>query len=71
MKKIGGYLAIIGIALIVLPYFGLTIMFLGKIDELGVTTAWAIKIGLIVIGAALYFMGKSGESEKTELDLPK
>lgn len=71
MKKIGGYLAIIGIALIILPYFGLTIMFLGKIDELGVSTAWAIKIGLIVIGAVLFFMGKSAETKETELELPR
>ncbi|WP_179022317.1 hypothetical protein [Winogradskyella forsetii] len=71
MKKIGGYLAVIGIALIVLPYFGLTIMFLGKIDELGVSAAWAIKIGLIVLGVVLFFMGKSAETKEKELELPK
>ncbi|WP_178987534.1 hypothetical protein [Winogradskyella schleiferi] len=64
-------MAVIGIALIVLPYFGLTIMFLGKIDELGVSAAWAIKIGLIVLGAILFFMGKSAETKETELELPK
>ena len=56
MKRLGSYMAIAGILLIVLPYFGFTIMFLGKIDELGETTAWSIKIGLIVIGAVLFFM---------------
>ncbi|WP_179005138.1 hypothetical protein [Winogradskyella forsetii] len=71
MKKIGGYLAVIGIALIVLPYFGLTIMFLGQIDELGVSAAWAIKIGLIVLGAILFFIGKSAETKEKELELPK
>ncbi|WP_299106496.1 hypothetical protein [uncultured Winogradskyella sp.] len=70
MKKIGGYLAVVGIALIVLPYLGLTIRFLGWIDELGTLPAWAIKIGLVVVGAVLFFMGKP-EVEETELELPK
>ena len=56
-------MAIAGIALIILPYFGLTIMFLGKIDELGETTALLIKIGIIVLGAVLYFMGKPAKEE--------
>ena len=66
MKKIGGYMAIIGIALIVLPYLGLTIRFLSWIDELGTTSAWAIKIGLILVGAALFFMGKSAAEDGVE-----
>ncbi|WP_299099192.1 hypothetical protein [uncultured Winogradskyella sp.] len=70
MKKIGGYMAVIGLALIILPYIGLTIRFLGWIDELGTFPAWAIKIGLVVIGAVLFFMGKP-EVEETELELPK
>ena len=70
MKKIGGYLAVIGIALIVLPYFGLTIRFLDWIDNWGEIVSWAIKIGLIIIGAVLFFMGKSA-TEETELELPK
>lgn len=61
MRRIGSYLAIAGVLLIVLPYFGLTIMFLGKVDELGVSTAWAIKLGLIVLGVILFFMGKSSD----------
>ncbi|WP_296380785.1 hypothetical protein [Winogradskyella sp.] len=66
MRKIGGYMAVIGIALIVLPYFGLTIRFLDWIDNWGETVSWAIKIGLIVVGAALYFMGKPSEEEATD-----
>lgn len=58
MRKVGVYAMLIGIALIVLPYFGLTLKLFGKIDELGETTAWAIKIGLIVVGAVLFFLGK-------------
>jgi len=70
MRKIGTYLALIGIALIVLPYFGLTLRFLDWINNWGATVAWAIKIGLIVVGAILFFMGKS-QSEDTEIELPK
>lgn len=66
MKKIGGYVAIAGILLIVLPFFGLTIKFLGWIDELGTTPAWAIKIGLVVVGAIMFFTGKSDDTETTE-----
>jgi len=66
MKKIGGYMAVAGILLIVLPYLGLTIRFLGWIDELGATPAWAIKIGLIVIGAVLFFIGKPSVEEDVE-----
>lgn len=58
MKRIGAYVALAGILLIVLPYFNLTIMFLSRIDELGETSALAIKIGLIVIGLILFFMDK-------------
>ena len=48
----------------------MTIRFLGWIDELGTLPAWAIKIGLVVVGAVLFFMGKP-EVEETELELPK
>jgi len=68
MKKLGGYIAIIGIATIVLPYLNLQLRFLGWIDNWGETVAWAIKIGLIIVGAALFLMGgssKASESEKT------
>jgi len=68
MKKIGGYLAIAGILLIVLPYFGLTLRLLGWIDELGVTQAWAIKIGLVVLGALLFFTAKSPEQAPPEVE---
>tara|TARA_R110002049_G_scaffold308777_2_gene514037 strand:- start:1068 stop:1286 length:219 start_codon:yes stop_codon:yes gene_type:complete len=68
MKKIGGYFAVIGIALIVLPYFGLTIRFLDWIDNWGDTVSWAIKIGLILVGAVLFFMGKPSENDNTTVE---
>ena len=63
MKKIGVYIAIVGVALIVLPYFGLTIRFFDWVNNWGETVSWAIKIGLIVIGAFLFFMGKPSQEE--------
>ncbi len=60
-------MAVIGIALIVLPYLGLTITFLGWIDDLGTTAAWGIKIGLIVVGAALFFLAKPSEDDVEEV----
>ncbi len=66
MKKLGGYIAIIGIATIVLPYLNLQLRFLGWIDNWGEPVAWAIKIGLIVIGAALFFMGGSNAKPAPE-----
>ncbi len=63
MRKLGVYTMIIGIALIVLPYFGLTIKVLGEIDRLGTTTAMAIKIGIIALGAVLFYFGKSSTKE--------
>ncbi|RNC85139.1 MAG: hypothetical protein ED556_11275 [Winogradskyella sp.] len=63
MRKIGTYAALIGLALIILPYFGLTLKLFGMIDELGETPAWAIKIGLIVIGVVLFILGKPSEEE--------
>lgn len=61
-------MAVIGIALIVLPYFGLTIRFLDWINNWGETVSWVIKIGLIVIGAFLFFMDKT---KTEELELPE
>lgn len=70
MRKIGTYAILIGLALIILPYFGLTLRLFGMIDELGELPAWAIKIGLVVAGAVLFFLGKP-EAEEVELELPE
>ncbi|WP_299521234.1 hypothetical protein [Winogradskyella sp.] len=70
MRKIGIYVIIIGVALIILPYFGLTLRLFGMIDELGETPAWAIKIGLIVVGAILFFIGKPSKEQLTSEEEP-
>lgn len=70
MKKIGGYMAFFGLFAIVLNFFDRAPTILMWIYTWGDTAAWAIKIGLIVVGAVLFFMGKS-EAEDIELEIPK
>ncbi|WP_299891141.1 hypothetical protein [uncultured Lacinutrix sp.] len=68
MKRIGGYIALFGILAIVLPFFNLQLRLLGWIDNWGEAVSWAIKIGLIVIGAALFFMSKKEVEETQEIE---
>ena len=56
MRKIGGYMVFFGLFAIVLNFFDRVPTILMWIYSWGETPAWAIKIGLIVIGAVLYFM---------------
>ncbi|MGB0982359.1 MAG: hypothetical protein ACPGUH_09695 [Winogradskyella sp.] len=65
MKKIGGYMAFFGIFAIILNFFDRVPSILMWIYNWGETTAWAIKIGLIVVGAVLYFIGNSKEEEES------
>jgi len=67
MKKIGGYAVFLGILLIVLPFVGLELKFFSLIDGLGETTAWIIKLGLIIIGAILFILSKSSVDEEVEI----
>jgi hypothetical protein len=69
MKKVGMYMALFGALAIVLNFFDRVPTLLMWIYSWGDTVAWAIKIGLIVVGAILFFMGKSdveGEVETVE-----
>lgn len=65
MKKLGGYIAFFGLLAIVLNFFDRVPTILQWIYEWGDTTAWAIKIGLVIIGGALYFMGGKKQDEST------
>ena len=61
MKKIGSYMAIFGVQAIVLNFFDRVPTLLMWIYSWGDTAAWAIKIGLVVVGAILFFMGSKTE----------
>jgi len=63
MKKIGSYMAIFGVLAIGLPFFDLQLRFLSWIDMWGETVSWAIKIGLIVVGAILFFVGSKQDAD--------
>ncbi len=63
MKRLGAYIALFGIAAIVLSYFNRQLSILSWIDNWGETVSWVIKIGLIVVGAVLFFKTKSTVKE--------
>lgn len=62
MKQIGGIMVLFGAAAIVMNFMDRVPRLLAWIYNWGETTAWIIKIALIVVGAVLYFMGKPSET---------
>lgn len=64
MKSIGMYMAIAGIASIVLHFLGRNLVILMWIDMWGETMGWVIRIGFIVVGAILFFTMPSHEEEE-------
>lgn len=65
MRGIGTLLILLGVAAIGLDFFNRVPTLLMWIYNWGDTVAWAIKIGLIVVGAALWFFGGSGEDQES------
>jgi len=63
MNSIGLYMAIAGIASVVLHFMNMNLRLLMWIDMWGPTVGWAIRIGLIVVGGALFLLGAGGEEE--------
>ncbi len=57
MKTLGMYMAIAGLASIVLYFMNMQLTLLMWIDNWGETTGWIIRGGLVVVGAALFLMG--------------
>ena len=66
MRKIGSFLVLIGLAAIVMNFFGFAPKILIWIYGWGEGVAWAIKFGLVVVGAILYAVGPSPSSEEGE-----
>lgn len=66
MKNFGGFLALLGIAAIVMKYLDRVPRLLIWIYEWGENVAWAIKIGLVVVGGAMYLFGPKDEEDATE-----
>jgi hypothetical protein len=62
MKFAGGLMVFLGIGSLILKYMGTELMMLSWIDDWGPTVAQAIRIGLIVVGAALWLVASKRET---------
>ena len=62
MKQAGLYLLIAGVGTILLNLIGMEFRFLSWIDMWGETVGWAIRVGAIVLGGALWFFGNSSQT---------
>lgn len=62
MKSIGSTMFLFGAAATVMGFFDRVPRLLSWIDSWGEGVSWAIKIGLIVVGAALYIVGRKNEA---------
>jgi len=64
MRQIGSLLVFLGVFAIGLEFLDRVPSVLVWIYNWGEGVAWAIKIGLIVVGALLWFMGSSATEEE-------
>ncbi len=65
MRKIGSYMVFFGLFAIVLNFFDRVPSILMWIYSWGDTTAWVIKLALVVVGAILFFVGGKPEELET------
>lgn len=63
MEKIGSTLLWFGIGSIVLYFLNMEFIILAWIDMWGPEVGWGIRIGMVVIGGVLWFLGKKGEAQ--------
>ncbi|NNE24088.1 MAG: hypothetical protein HKN11_15905 [Rhizobiales bacterium] len=66
MGNIGSTLLLFGVGSIALNFFNYEFVLLSWIDNWGPGIGWAIRIAMIVIGAAMFFLdgGEVGEEEQ-------
>ena len=64
MKTVGTYLFIFGLGSIILYFMNMQFKLLMWIDNWGDTVGWGIRIGMVVVGAALFFFGRSQEASE-------
>jgi hypothetical protein len=62
MKLIGGLLLLFGVGSMVLYFLGMEFTLMQWIDNWGSETGWAIRIGMAVVGAVLFFIGSKRQS---------
>ena len=70
IQGIGGTIALAGVASIVLNFINFNLRILMWIDAWGDGVGWAIRVGLVLLGAAIYaagaFLGKEEPAAATE-----
>lgn len=66
MKKWGGTLFFFGVGSIILSFLGLQFVILAWIDLWGPTAGWAIRIGLALVGGAMWLLGRAPEAPPPE-----
>ena len=66
LSAIGGFLALAGVGSIILNFIGYNLRILIWIDKWGTAAGWGIRIGLIVVGALLWFIGSKYSSKSGE-----
>ena len=64
MKQIGSIMFVFGALATITGFMNSVPRLLAGIYNWGETTAWIIKIGLIIAGAVLYFIGNKKEVSK-------
>ena len=63
MQGIGGFMVLLGAGSFVLHFMDMEFKLLSWVDNWGPTAGIAIRIGLIVVGAILWFLGRQQESK--------
>jgi len=63
MKNIGGTMFFFGVGSIVLSFLNMEFIVLAWVDMWGPSIGWAIRIGLAVVGGALWLLGRHQEAQ--------
>jgi hypothetical protein len=69
LNGIGAFLALIGVVSSILYLINYNLRILAWIDVWGTGIGWIIRIGLIVGGAALFFLFKGAEDDEAEAEM--
>jgi len=68
MKSIGSLLFVLGAAASIFGLMGRVPIVLSWINQWGDTTAWVIKIGFMILGAALFMMGARKNADQNSAE---
>lgn len=59
MKTLGGYLFFFGAGSIALDFVGMEFILMSWVDHWGPTVGWSMRIGMAVIGGAMWLLAPS------------